>query len=131
MVEKQVILTFVNNLMFSTRIESIVEQLGFEYQEIGAADNESEKSFLDRIMSHNLALIIVDLGFDAIPWEKWIQLLKSSSVSKHIPLICFGAHVDVEALKTARQAGADEVMARSRFLATLPNLIEKHTHPER
>ncbi len=131
--DRQKVLTFVANLMFSTRIESVVEQKGLEYLEFHSVDKlvgeESggiKESFLNRITRIGPSLIIFDLGLDDIPWEQWILWLKDSSVSRQIPVICFGSHVEVDTLKLARQAGADEVMARSRFVSALPALIDKN-----
>jgi hypothetical protein len=128
--EKQLILAFVSNLMISARIESVVEQLGFAYRDITSLEDElvekpkgAESSLLDRITPQVPALLIFDLGDQAIPWESWIQQLKASSASKEIPVICFGPHVDGNAFKLAREAGADTVLARSKFMSDLPNLI--------
>jgi hypothetical protein len=128
--EKKLILALVPNLMTSTRIESVVEKLGFDFLEIASlndeiGDNPSEAgfSFWESIAPRDPVLIIFDLGTSAIPWEMLIQQLKASSVSKDIPLICFGPHVDGEAFKSARRAGADVVVARSKFMSDLPNLI--------
>lgn len=133
----QTILVFVANLMFSTRIESVIEQKGLVYREIsskgalfGEESGGTEESFLNRVMRSDPSLIIFDLGLDDVPWEQWILWLKDSPVSGQIPVICFGSHVDVETLKSARQAGADEVMARSRFVSALPALIDKYVKLE-
>lgn len=131
--DQQVILAFVTNLMFSTRIESIVEKKGFVYREIssinelfGEDTGGTEEAFLNRITRVGPSLIIFDLGINDIPWEQWLLWLKAPSISRQIPVICFGSHVDVDTLKSARQAGAEAVMARSRFVTALPALIEKY-----
>jgi hypothetical protein len=71
-------------------------------------------------------LLIFDLGNPAIPWKKWIMSLKTNPATRRMPLLCFGSHVDVEAIQAARKAGADEVVARSRFVTALPDLIQKY-----
>ena len=38
-------------------------------------------------------------------------------------VVGFVSHVDVELVKGAREAGADEVMARSGFVERLPGLL--------
>lgn len=130
MKNKQLILAFVSNLMISTRIESVVEQLGFEYREVTAPEaglvgksEGAESALLDRITPQVPAMMIFDLGDQAIPWKSWIQQLKASSASKEIPVICFGPHVDGKSFKLAREAGADTVLARSKFMSDLPKLI--------
>jgi len=132
-IDKPIILAIVPNLMISTRIESNVEQLEFDYREISSFEDDmdlakqgSRKAFLERISGWDLALIIIDLGNNQIPWEQWILSLKSSSSTQKIPILCFGPHVDVDTLQTARDAGADAVMARSRFISAMPSLIKKY-----
>jgi len=40
-------------------------------------------------------------------------------------VVAFGSHVAAEVLQAARQRGADFVMPRSMFSASLPALLEK------
>jgi hypothetical protein len=56
-----------------------------------------------------LAALIADLPVDARP-----------------VVIAFGSHVATARLQTARDAGCDEVLPRSRFSAELPELLRKH-----
>jgi predicted metal-dependent hydrolase len=70
-------------------------------------------------------LIIFDLGNDSIPWIDWIGIISSGSATRGMPLLCYGSHVDSETLKLAKQAGADQVVARSKFFTELPELISK------
>lgn len=43
------------------------------------------------------------------------------------PVVGYGPHVDRGLLAAARQAGCDEVLARSAFFARLPRLLEAGT----
>jgi predicted metal-dependent hydrolase len=40
--------------------------------------------------------------------------------------MCFGSHMDVDSLQTAKRAGANVVLSRSMFTSDLPHLIQKH-----
>jgi hypothetical protein len=42
------------------------------------------------------------------------------------PVFAFGSHVDVARLEDARAAGCTEVLPRSRFAATLPQLLMRY-----
>jgi CheY-like chemotaxis protein len=124
------IVGFVDNLMFSTRIETAVETLGFkmhwmekDYWESGL---DAGNSVFNRIKQLNPILILVDLGMGGIPWNAFIQNIKANPTTAQIPIICFGSHMDADTLKGAHQAGANEVVARSRFFSALPELIKKH-----
>ena len=48
---------------------------------------------------------------------------------KQIPVVCFGSHVNTEIFIKARKSGADETLARSRFVNVLPELIQKYVVP--
>lgn len=82
-------------------------------------------AFTDYITRQQPVLLLFDLHNLAIPWQYWISLIKTSPATRRIPILCFGSHVDTEALKTAKAVGADEVVARSRFFAAMPELVQK------
>jgi hypothetical protein len=130
---------FVSDIMFQTRIESAAERLGARVYWVGSANQLTdmnvdtplfvESVVLDHIIQMEPQLMIFDLGNNAVPWAEWIPLLKSHLETKQIPVICFGSHVNIDIFKKARQTGADEVLARSRFVTVLPKLIQKYILP--
>ena len=135
------IVGFVADLMFTVRIETALSPLGYQMRWVGqAADiapageatpnpqpgeplQGQSGALFEQITLWQPALLIFDLGNEAIPWQRWIALLKSSPATRRIPVLCYGAHVDVATLQAARDAGADEVVARSRFASALPELV--------
>jgi predicted metal-dependent hydrolase len=137
------VLAFVKDLNFSVRIESAAERQGFEVKFIATAEqiapaDESDLGqqvaepiqgrngvFLDKITSWQPSLIIFDLGNESIPWSEWIAIITSGSATRGTPVLCYGSHVDLETLRSAKQAGADHVVARSKFVNELPELIAK------
>ena len=133
---KELIIGFVSDIMFQTRIESVAERLGakvhwFERADLVNVKNVENQLFvesmvLDNIIQMKPKLIIFDLGDDSVPWAEWITLMKNHPEMKQIPVVCYGSHVDVETFKIARQTGADEVLARSRFVTVLPKLIQSY-----
>lgn len=142
--EQPVLLGFVSDLMFSTRIESTARRLGFQMRwveradEFGPDDEVPQRRqlgehlvgrgavLLDQITRLHPALIIFDLGNGQIPWREWMALIKSVPATRRIPVLAFGSHVDVDTFKDARARGADVVLARSRFISSLPDLLLKH-----
>jgi hypothetical protein len=137
------ILAFVKDLNFAVRIESAAQLKGYQVMIIETAEqiappdqNELEIQYaehlegrgavlLDKITQWHPALIVFDLGNDSVPWRDWITLISSVPATRRIPILCYGPHVDVEKMQTAKDAGAKEVVARSRFVNHLPDLIEK------
>ncbi len=85
--------------------------------------------FLRGIVEQRPALILFDLESKAIPWEEWIQVIKTSAATRRIPVAAFGPHVDHEALARARAAGADLVVSRGELQATLPEIVRAWARP--
>lgn len=55
------------------------------------------------------SLVVIDLGAAA----REVRAVRSAAPDAYI--VCFGPHVDDDAMSTARESGADVVMPRSRF----------------
>ena len=116
------ILGFVNNLMFTSRIEAAVSNAGGEITWTEhLADWVSPPC--EKIADLGVSLILVDLGITEIDWPSWIRMLKSHPTTTAIPLVCFGSHMDVEGFKAAKHAGADQVLARSQFFSKLSEIV--------
>ena len=138
------IVGFVADLLFASRIQSVAEGLGYEVEWIERLERlepldplqpqqrlteplTGEAAVLvDRLTQYHPALMIIDLSNSAVPWREWLPVLKSASATRRTPVICFGSHVDAETMQAAKSAGADAVLARSRFVSGLPDLIRKY-----
>lgn len=138
------ILAFVSNLYFGVRIESVAENLDYRVKFIERAEEIAPfdptvpgqqlaehlegrtGTLVDKITTWRPAVILFDLNHQDLPWKKWIAVIKSGPATRRIPVLAFGSHMDVETMKAAKSAGADEVLARSKFVADLPKLIGKY-----
>lgn len=65
--------------------------------------------------------VILDLSSDIAPSD----VASAIPADRAIPRIAFGPHVDTARLDAARDAGFDDVMPRSRFSASLPQLLRE------
>ena len=142
--EQPWIVAFVADLLFSTRIEDVGRRLGYPVivienaDQIGPPDAEPlDRQFAEHLIGRGAALIdqlthwkpgliIFDLGNSAVPWREWIPLITSVPATRRFPVLCFGSHVDVETMRVAKEAGAREVVARSRFVRDMQDLIQKY-----
>jgi hypothetical protein len=140
------LVSFVADLYFSMRIESAATRLGFRTMQIEDADEIAPNDptapprqwaehlqgrgavLLDKLTRWLPALIIFAQNSTTIPWGEWIALIKSVPATRRLPVIAFGPHKNVTALKQAKAAGADAVLARSAFINQLPHLIDKFAH---
>ena len=125
---KQKILALVTDLYFTTRIESTAERLGYQVVllEQVSSVGEAVGNFSTYLKKVSPVVVFVDLNHAALPWEKWIIEAKNDVEVKNIHIVCFGSHIDVETMKKAKDTGADEVLAKSRFVQVMGNLIQKY-----
>lgn len=138
------IVGFISDLISIVRIESAASKIGYQTQWIEKVDQVallnppaprrepvdgvmgSGEALLDLLSHWHPALILFDLSNGLIPWRDWIALIKSDSATRRYSLLCFGPHTDGEAFRKAREAGADAVVARSRFFSGLPGILAEH-----
>ncbi|MBI3362665.1 MAG: DUF309 domain-containing protein, partial [Chloroflexi bacterium] len=147
------IVGLVSDLFFTVKIDYVARQLGYRVRWIERAEEVSPPdtlddddtlrqlaeamrgqvaSFIALLVEEQPALVIFDLNNNAVPWDKWIAAAKSSPATRRTPIIAFGSHMDVETQTRAKAAGADAVLAKSRFTEALPQLVTKYARvPDR
>lgn len=109
------LLYFVPDLMFATRIEDAAKHLGYAAVTLNPGDD-----FESIIAREPPRLVIVSL--DAVDWSRAVDAAKSAGAR----VLVFGSHKNIELMQAAKAAGCDEVVARSRMAAELPNLLKKY-----
>jgi DNA-binding response OmpR family regulator len=78
-------------------------------QEIGSRDSSMP------------ALAIINIATKGVDWEAAIQAARAS----HLPVLAFGSHMDLDARARALQAGAQKVVANSKFARDMPGLVQR------
>lgn len=104
------IVAVATDLMSQSRISAAARASGN-----GVRFVVSEKD-LDAAGTSSLALVDLDAGADV---EGLIRLLKG----RGFLVVAFGPHLDTARRKAARAAGADRVLAKSKFVTELPRLM--------
>ncbi len=112
-----VIVALVADLLFASRIRGTAALVGARVQVV-----QKGAALWDAVERARPALVLVDLGAreDAVDV---IRRLKASPGPAAPRVVAFGSHVAEEALRAARDAGADRVLARSAFVRVLPSLL--------
>ncbi len=67
------------------------------------------------------ALVIINTATAGVDWEAAIRKARQ----QHIPVLAFGSHMDLEARSKALQAGAQRVVANSKFSSDMPGLVQR------
>jgi len=143
--EPTVIVTLISDMFLSAPVEQGIRAAGYQLariergSDIETAD-ELERGhgylgeplvgrgavFIQRLAEWHPALILVELSSTVIPWADWIAAAKSSPATRRIPVIGFGPHTDLDLRARALEAGCDVVLAKSRLLSALPELIKQY-----
>jgi len=107
-----------SNLLFSSMVTGTAAAVGHV---VSVADNLAEAVELCR--ARPAAYVIIDLGMEIDVAAAVAQLREAAGA---VSTIAYGSHVDKARLDEARNAGCDEVMARSTFSAKLPELLRRY-----
>ena len=113
------ILALEKDLFFSVKIRDTLRHHGMEVTIVRT---------LPALMQHlavtgeeKPALVIVDTATTGVDWEAAIRQAR-----KHgSPVLAFGSHMDLEARAKALQAGAQRVVANSKFTSDMPGLVRR------
>ncbi len=111
---RPVVLFFSGDLIFASRVRGAAEMAGCEFKLAGRWPEPTPP----HVRAAVLDLATKSKSIDAIV-EAWRTHAPDS------PLIAYGPHVQVEALRAARAAGVPTVLTRGQFDAALATLFEE------
>ena len=112
------IVCVIDDLIFSIKISTAAKGLGAEVYFERAAD-----MVLARIREKQPALVIFDLNGSRLKPMQAIADMKADPDLKAIRTLGFVSHVDADTIAAARQAGIDQVLARSAFSSRLGEIL--------
>ncbi len=107
------IVIVVVDLLFQSRISAVAEALGLDAR---VADTPAS---VDAMMAAAPAAVVVDVDAAGIDAASVIRAAKAAGAK----VLAFGRHTQPGALRSARDAGADTVVARSQLAEELPELL--------
>jgi CheY-like chemotaxis protein len=112
------------DLIFTTKISGTADALKIPARP--ARDATMMANRLNRVDDGRVNEPVTGVLIDLEMGEDGLQLL--DQVKKHdtkIPVVAYGAHVEVDVLQAAKERGADFVMPRGMFSAQLPQILER------
>jgi CheY-like chemotaxis protein len=112
------ILCAIDDLIFSIKISTTARHLGVElFFERTAA------GIVPRVQEKQPSLVIFDLNSQKLAPLEAIAALKADPELQRIRTLGYVSHVDEATIAAARQAGVDQVIARSAFTARLAEIL--------
>jgi len=114
------IVCVLDDLLFSVKISTAAKQIG--------ADVYFERTpgmAVERIREKQPSLAIFDLNSARLYPLGAVARLKADPQTRGIRTLGFVSHVHAETIEAARQAGIDEVLARSAFAERLGEILKE------
>lgn len=104
------VVAVVTDLFFQSRISTAARYSDRRVRFLSASLDTS---------GYALALVDLDANPDVLAAIRRLKAMSSA------PVVAFGPHIDTAGRKAAREAGADRILAKSRFVSELPVLLRK------
>ena len=114
------ILAILDDLMFTSKIKTAASHLG-----VPVTFARSSESALVEMRKSAPSLVIFDLNNARTDPLGTLAAMKREPALAAIPTLGFASHVQVDVINAARQAGVDEVLARSAFTERLGEILTR------
>jgi DNA-binding NarL/FixJ family response regulator len=108
----------IDDLLFSIKIKDAAKHLGVELYFERSADR-----IVDTVRDKQPSLVIFDLNSARMAPMDAITAIKADPALASVRTLGYVSHVDAATIAAARQAGVDEVLARSAFAARLGEIL--------
>jgi PleD family two-component response regulator len=112
------VLIAVDDLLFSSRIREAARQLGVDY-----TFARTPSDIIQQARTLKPSLVIFDINSQKVDPIGTVAALKADPELKDIPTAGFVRHDSTELIAAARKAGIDQLMARSAFVANMPQIL--------
>lgn len=116
------VVAVVCDLLFGTKIGSTARALGIEARIL-----RDPALLRDELERSRPRMVLVDLELAEAEALAAIAMAVGHTIRPRV--VAFVSHVHEHLAKKAKEAGADEVMPRSRFSYQLPNLLATYVTP--
>lgn len=114
---ERVALLFDNDLFFSVKIAETLKHAGFQTHTVRTAG-----AFATALATkQSTAVVLVNTGARGLDWQTAVTTARAAG----LPVVAFGAHVDIETQEQARALGATSVIANSKLAGDLAAVVER------
>jgi len=109
------------DLFFISKVTGTAASLGIEMRVVAGAQAAAQIANAERFQC-----VFIDLADEGLDVSEFFAGLKPDVTASSMPVIAFGSHVATARLQKARDAGCTDVLPRSRFSASLPELLQQY-----
>ena len=116
------ILVAVSDIFFYTKIRDAFKPAGYTLQRL-----KSEKDLEAKTKSLEPVAIIINMNDPTLNGRQALQTLKQDDELKHIPVLAFANHEEIETWRAAKELGINKIVSRNEFSARTLALLEEVT----
>lgn len=109
------------DLFFTSKVTGTAAALGINLQVVGDAAAAARLAG-----EEHCRCVFIDLADAGLDVSAFFRELRAE---RELTVVAFGSHVATARLQEARDAGCTEVMPRSRFSSSLPELLKQYCGP--
>jgi len=113
------ILALEKDLFFAVKIRDTLRHHDMEVTTVRTLPALEER--LTATGDEKPALVIINIATKGVDWESAIRKAREQG----LPVLAFGSHMDLEARARALEAGAQKVVANSKFATDMPGLVTR------
>ena len=118
------ILVIVDDLLFRSKISSAAKACGVTIRAATTSD-----AAMQRLSEERPTLVIFDLDSARTRPFDVLKHMAGDPNYASIPTLGFVSHVHTEIIREARAHGVGQVLARSAFVTSLPEIVERFAFP--
>lgn len=115
------VIAVVDDLFFAVKIQEAARRAGVPVEVVGTA--KCHDSIDTHVSAGTLQAVILDLNSGAA--LDVVASLKRGTRTHSLQIVGFVSHVAADVIAAARDAGCDQVLARSAFTRQLPELLRR------
>jgi DNA-binding response OmpR family regulator len=113
------VLALEKDLFFSVKMRDTLRHHGMEVTTVRTLSAFEQR--LTSTENEQPVLVIVNTATAGVDWEAAIRAARA----RGLPVLAFGSHMDLEARAKALEAGAQKVVANSKFTSDMPGLVKR------
>lgn len=117
------VLVAVSDIFFYTKIRDAFKPAGYTLQRL-----KSEVDVEAKATSLQPVAIVLDMNDPRMNSTQALQTLKQNENLKHIPVLAFANHEEVDTWRTAKELGINKIVSRNEFSARTLALLEEVTN---
>src|SRR5215472_12804741 len=121
---KTQVLALEKDLFFAVKIRDTLRHYDIEVKTVRNLLAFEETLTAKVVQEYTLA--IVNTATAGVDWETAIRKARSAGLK----VLAFGSHMDLEARAKALEAGAQRVVANSKFTSDMPGLVKRMMEPD-